>query len=39
LFGEDVQNGELPDDVDWLGKIIQDISYNNAKNYFNFANT
>jgi glucuronate isomerase len=36
LFAEDVQNGELPDDEDWLGKIIQDICYNNAKNYFNF---
>ncbi len=36
LFGEDVQNGELPDDIDWLGKLVQDISYNNAQNYFKF---
>ncbi len=36
LFGEDVENGELPDDQEWLGKIIQDICYNNAKQYFNF---
>ncbi len=36
LFGEDVQNGELPDDVEWLGKLVQDICYNNAKNYFEF---
>jgi len=34
LFGEDVENGELPNDIEWLGKIIQDISYNNATNYF-----
>jgi glucuronate isomerase len=37
LFGEDVKKGELPKDEDWLGKIIQDICYYNAKNYFNFA--
>ncbi len=36
LFGEDVQNGELPDDIDWLGKLVQDICYNNAQNYFKF---
>ena len=36
LFGDDVEKGELPNDVEWIGKIIQDISYNNAKNYFNF---
>jgi len=35
LFGDDVENGELPADMEWLGKIVQDISYNNAKNYFN----
>lgn len=35
LFGDDVENGELPADIEWLGKIVQDISYNNAKNYFN----
>ena len=36
LFGEDIQNGELPNDLPWIGKIIQDICYYNAKNYFNF---
>ena len=36
LFGKDVENGELPYDKEWLGKVIQDICYNNAKNYFNF---
>ncbi|MEP6616246.1 MAG: glucuronate isomerase [Ginsengibacter sp.] len=34
LFGDDVEAGELPGDIDWIGKIIQDICYNNAKNYF-----
>jgi glucuronate isomerase len=34
LFGEEIQNGELPDDLVWTGKIIKDICYFNAKNYF-----
>ncbi len=36
LFAEDMENGELPADMEWTGKIIQDICYYNAKNYFNF---
>lgn len=34
IFGEEIENGELPDDTVWVGKIIQDICFNNAKNYF-----
>lgn len=37
LFGKDVENGELPWDEKWLGKLITDICYQNAKNYFNFS--
>jgi len=36
IFGEEMENGELPKDTKWVGKIIQDICYNNAKEYFNF---
>lgn len=36
LFGDDVENGELPNDIEWIGKVIQDISYNNAQRYFNW---
>jgi glucuronate isomerase len=36
LFGDDVENGELPNDIAWIGKVIQDISYNNAQKYFNW---
>lgn len=36
LFGDDIENGELPNDIEWIGKVIQDICYFNAKNYFNF---
>ncbi|MCW3092583.1 MAG: D-glucuronate isomerase [Ferruginibacter sp.] len=34
IFGEEIENGELPDNKEWIGKIVQDICYNNAKNYF-----
>lgn len=36
LFGNDIENGELPNDMEWNGKIISDICYYNAKNYFDF---
>jgi glucuronate isomerase len=36
LIGRDVENGELPNDLEWLGPIVEDISYNNANNYFGF---
>jgi glucuronate isomerase len=36
LFGTEIENGELPNDVPWTGKIIQDICYYNASNYFNW---
>lgn len=34
LFGNDIENGEMPNDIAWTGKIISDISYYNAKAYF-----
>jgi glucuronate isomerase len=34
LFGEEIEKGELPDDIPWIGKVITDICYYNAKNYF-----
>lgn len=36
LFGDEIENGELPNDVPWVGKVIQDICFHNAKNYFNW---
>jgi Glucuronate isomerase len=36
LFGHDVENGELPENIAWIGKIVQDICFNNANEYFNF---
>ncbi len=36
LIGEWVENGEVPNDLDFLGKVVQGISYHNAKEYFQF---
>jgi glucuronate isomerase len=36
LFGDEIENGELPNDINWIGKVVQDICFNNAKNYFNW---
>ena len=36
IIGSDVENGLLPNDMNLLGKMVQDISYYNAKNYFGF---
>ncbi len=36
IFGNDIKNGDLPNDIKWIGKIIEDICYHNAKEYFNF---
>ncbi|SFW22533.1 glucuronate isomerase [Chitinophaga sancti] len=37
LFGQEIENGELPDDVEWVGKVIKDICYYNAEQYFGWA--
>ena len=34
MIGSDVESGLLPNDMDLLGQMVQDISYYNAKNYF-----
>jgi glucuronate isomerase len=36
ILGNDVENGEIPNDMELLGQIVENISFNNAKNYFNF---
>ena len=36
LLGNDVENGEIPNDMELLGQMVENISFNNAKNYFNF---
>ncbi len=36
LFGGEMERGELPPDIEWTGKMVQDICYYNAANYFNW---
>ena len=33
IFGKWIENGELPDDLDWIGSIVQDIAFNNICRY------
>lgn len=37
LIGQDVENGELPNDIEWLGELVENICYKNAKQYFDFS--
>jgi glucuronate isomerase len=37
LLGNDVENGELPADREWLGKMVENICYHNANAYFGFG--
>ncbi|MCK4564523.1 MAG: glucuronate isomerase, partial [Verrucomicrobia bacterium] len=34
LIGTDVENGEIPADMELLGPMVENICYNNATNYF-----
>lgn len=36
ILGNDVEKGEIPNDLELLGQMVENISFNNAKNYFNF---
>lgn len=36
IFGNEIEKGLLPNDPKWVGKIIADICYYNAKDYFDF---
>lgn len=37
LIGSDIERGLLPDDLKWLGGLIQNLCYTNAKNYFSMT--
>ncbi|UQZ86852.1 Uronate isomerase [Paenibacillus konkukensis] len=37
LIGEWVENGEAPNDLELLGDMVRNISYNNADEYFQFS--
>ncbi|MDO5088164.1 MAG: glucuronate isomerase [Leptotrichiaceae bacterium] len=35
-LGNLIESGQYPDDIEFVGKIVRDICYNNAKKYFGF---
>jgi len=37
VFGAEIEDGDLPNDIEWVGKLIQDICYNNTKEYFGWT--
>ena len=37
IFGCDMERGELPNDLELIGKTVADICYNNALDYFGIA--
>jgi glucuronate isomerase len=37
LIGNDVEQGLLPaSEIEWLGQMVENISYNNARDFFKF---
>jgi len=38
MMAEDIRKGLVPNDISFIGKMIEDICYNNAVNYFQFNN-
>ncbi|MEI8242578.1 MAG: glucuronate isomerase [bacterium] len=36
LLGNDIVTGQVPNDLPWIGNIVQDICYRNAVRYFGF---
>lgn len=36
VIGHWVENGQLPDDEEYLGGIVEDICYNNAHDFYGF---
>ncbi len=37
LLGRDIENGEIPaSEIDFVGQMVENICYNNAKNFFKF---
>lgn len=37
LLGTDMENGEIPYDMEMMGTMVSNICYHNAKNYLGFA--
>jgi len=37
MLGEQMEKGLIPDDIEYIGKIVQDVSFNNAFSFFGLA--
>ncbi len=37
ILGNDIKKGLVPNDIEYIGGLVQDISYGNAKAYFNLG--
>ena len=37
ILGEEIESGLLPNEMNLIGQMVEDISYNNARNYFAMA--
>ncbi|GAB1452795.1 glucuronate isomerase [Draconibacterium sp.] len=37
ILGNDIENGEIPNDMKLVGQMVENICFNNAKEYFNFG--
>tara|TARA_R110002049_G_scaffold309212_1_gene518689 strand:- start:12685 stop:14097 length:1413 start_codon:yes stop_codon:yes gene_type:complete len=36
MLGSQIEKGELPNDTDFFGKLVENVCYNNTVNYFGF---
>ena len=36
VLGTAIKKGQIPNDMEWIGKMVTNISYTNAKDYFKF---
>lgn len=36
MLGSQIEKGELPNDIDFFGKLVENICYHNTVNYFEF---
>ncbi len=37
ILGEQIENGLIPNDLEYIGKIVQDISFNNSYSFFGLS--
>ena len=38
MIGDDIEKGLLPNDLPFFGKMVENICYNNLKEFINYKN-